>query len=59
MENFKLIYLLWIYLLIVNLITFILYAVDKRKARKDRWRIKEKTLISWCFAGGVKYKIKM
>ncbi|MDO4459934.1 MAG: DUF1294 domain-containing protein, partial [Clostridia bacterium] len=52
MENFKLIYLLWIYLLIVNLITFILYAVDKRKARKDRWRIKEKTLISWCFAGG-------
>ena len=28
-----------------NLIVFLVYGADKRKARKDKWRISEKTLI--------------
>ncbi|MFI3326182.1 MAG: DUF1294 domain-containing protein [Clostridia bacterium] len=38
--------------LIFNLITFIFYAVDKRKAIKQHYRIPEKTLISLGFFGG-------
>ena len=33
-----------IYLLIINLITFLLMYIDKRKAQKGSWRIKESTL---------------
>lgn len=39
-----LLYLLWVYLGIVNVAGFILPAVDKRRAKKDRWRIRESTL---------------
>ncbi len=35
----------FIFLLIMNLITFTAYGIDKRKAIKDRWRIPEKTLL--------------
>ena len=28
-----------------NLIVFFVYGADKRKARKDKWRVSEKTLI--------------
>ena len=35
----------FIFLVIMNLITFIAYGVDKRKAIKDKWRIPEKTLL--------------
>lgn len=40
------------YLLIVNLVTWILYGVDKRKAIKGAWRIPEKTLILSAVIGG-------
>ena len=43
---------LLIVLLVLNLITFILYAADKRKAQKGAWRIKEKTLLLFSFFGG-------
>ena len=38
---------------IINLATFIAFGIDKRKAKKDRWRIPEKTLIlmGLCFGG--------
>lgn len=35
-----------------NLITFILYGADKRKAVKNKWRISEKTLITAAFLFG-------
>ncbi len=41
-----------IYLIIINIITFITYGIDKAKARKGAWRIPEKTLISLAVAGG-------
>ena len=30
-----------IYLLIINIIAFVAMFIDKKKAEKDRWRIKE------------------
>ena len=40
------------YLLAINLITFITYGIDKYKARKDKWRIPEKTLLLLAAIGG-------
>ena len=33
-----------IYLVIINLIAFILFGVDKKRARRQEWRISEKSL---------------
>lgn len=41
-----------VYLIILSLITFIAYGADKRKAKKGKWRISEKTLLSLSFFGG-------
>ena len=40
------------YLLIVNATAFLLMLVDKIKAKKNRWRIKESTLMLWAAIGG-------
>ena len=40
------------YLLIVNAAAFLLMLVDKIKAKKNRWRIKESTLMLWAAIGG-------
>lgn len=45
---------LGIYLLAVNLVAFALMGIDKRRAKKDKWRIKETTLfLSVLLGGGV------
>ncbi|MCA9561546.1 MAG: DUF1294 domain-containing protein [Myxococcales bacterium] len=36
----------------INLVTFFLFALDKRKARKGARRISEATLIGWSWATG-------
>ncbi len=41
-----------IYIIALSLITFVAYAVDKRKAKKGKWRIKEVTLLGLSFFGG-------
>ncbi|WP_019229614.1 DUF1294 domain-containing protein [Sedimentibacter sp. B4] len=41
-----------IYFIIINLISFVMFYVDKQKAKKDRWRIEEKTLHLTSFLGG-------
>ena len=43
---------LGIYLIGINILTFLIYGVDKWKARKDRWRIPEDTLIWLAIVGG-------
>ena len=43
---------LYIYLLIINLTAFVTYLADKRKAVKDRWRVKESTLLILAAIGG-------
>lgn len=40
------------YLLGINLFAFVLYASDKRKAYRRRWRIPERILWLVAFAGG-------
>ena len=50
MNNLKLIVSILIF--IINVITFILYGVDKRRAKRKRWRISEKTLLVFTFCGG-------
>ena len=43
-----------IYLLAINIITFLAMGIDKYKAKKGHWRTKEKTLIMLVvFGGGV------
>lgn len=41
-----------IYLLVINIITFIVYGVDKLKAQRNRWRISEKMLLFLATIGG-------
>ena len=41
-----------IYLLIMNVIGFCSMGLDKRKARKNRWRIPEATLFAIALLGG-------
>ena len=40
------------YIAIVNLIAFIMYGIDKRRAIKNKWRIPEKTLLLAALFGG-------
>ncbi|MBP1925925.1 uncharacterized membrane protein YsdA (DUF1294 family) [Sedimentibacter acidaminivorans] len=41
-----------IYALFINFLSFVLFFLDKRKAIKDKWRIKERTLHISSFLGG-------
>ena len=41
-----------IYLVVINVITFALYGIDKRRAIRSQWRISERTLLGMAFAGG-------
>ncbi|MGL4762513.1 MAG: DUF1294 domain-containing protein [Sarcina sp.] len=40
------------YLIIINIIAFILMYVDKEKAIRHQWRIKESTLMGFTIFGG-------
>ena len=40
------------YLLIINLITFLLYAIDKRRSMRKAWRIPESVLMGFAAVGG-------
>lgn len=41
-----------IYILLINLISFFAMGIDKLKAKKNKWRIPEGTLLLFCFLGG-------
>ncbi len=41
-----------IYLVLINLAAFVLMGLDKRKAKKNLWRIPEKTLFLSAILGG-------
>ena len=40
------------YLLAINAVTFIIYGIDKYKAKKAKWRISEATLLLLAVLGG-------
>ena len=42
----------FIYLILINAVSFLLMLIDKYKARKKLWRIPERLLLSTAFAGG-------
>ena len=46
------IYIALIYLAAMNVVTFFLYGIDKLKAKKSKWRVKEATLIWMSVFGG-------
>lgn len=41
-----------IYLCVINAIAFLLYGLDKQKAKRHKWRIPEATLLDVAFLGG-------
>ena len=41
-----------IYLIFINLLSFVLFAVDKHKAKKKAYRIRESVLLFTAFTGG-------
>ena len=41
-----------IYLTIINVVGFLAMFLDKQKAKKDKWRIPEKTLFLFAILGG-------
>lgn len=43
---------LLVWLAVINLLTFIVYGADKRRARKGKWRVPEKTLFLLSLLGG-------
>lgn len=40
------------YLLVINAATFIIFGIDKDKAKKAKWRISEATLLTMAAVGG-------
>ena len=44
--------ILILYLIIMNIVGFFAMAIDKAKARKRKWRVREKTLITISAIGG-------
>ena len=40
------------YIVAVNIATFLLYGIDKYKAKKGKWRISEATLLTMAAIGG-------
>ncbi|MDD6736661.1 MAG: DUF1294 domain-containing protein [Prevotella sp.] len=40
------------YLLAINALSFLLYGIDKYKAKKNQWRISEATLLMMAVIGG-------
>ena len=45
-------YIILTYLIAINLLAFVIYGNDKRKARKNKWRPPESTLLMLAFIGG-------
>lgn len=48
----QLIYIVLIYLAVINIVTFFLYGIDKWKAKRTKWRVPESTLLWWASFGG-------
>lgn len=41
-----------IYLIVINLVTFLVYGIDKLKAKRGKWRIPESVLLTLAIVGG-------
>lgn len=52
MSDISLTTILLPYLLIINVLAFLLYGIDKWKAKRARWRIPESVLLGMAAVGG-------
>ena len=52
MKDINLLHIVLIYLVIINVVTFFMYGIDKWKAKKSRWRIREAALLGLAVLGG-------
>lgn len=41
-----------IYLILINIVAFAMYGIDKQKAKRNKWRIPEATLLGVALIGG-------
>lgn len=48
----QVIYVVLAYIVLINIIAFVLYGMDKNRAKKKKQRISEKTLMRVCWWGG-------
>ena len=52
MKDLNLLHIVLIYLVIINVVTFFMYGIDKWKAKKSKWRIRETALLGLAVLGG-------
>ena len=52
MDSQRLLHIVLIYLAVINVVTFFMYGVDKWKAKKSKWRIRETALLGLAVLGG-------
>ena len=52
MTNNSLLHIITIYLAVINVATFCTYGIDKLKAKKSMWRIREGSLLMLAVLGG-------
>ncbi len=52
MNSQRLLHIILIYLAVINVVTFFMYGVDKWKAKKSKWRIREAALLGLAMLGG-------
>jgi len=52
MNTQNVLHLALIYLVIINVVTFFVYGIDKWKAKKSLWRIREASLLTLAVLGG-------
>ena len=52
MTTLKLLHIVLIYLAVINVVTFFMYGIDKWKAKKSKWRVRETALLGLAVLGG-------
>ena len=52
MNDQNYLHIVLIYLVIINVVTFLVYGIDKWKAKKSKWRIRETALLGLAVLGG-------
>ena len=52
MNDHSYLHITLIYLAAINMATFFVYGIDKRKAKKSKWRIRETALLGLAVLGG-------
>ena len=52
MKDLPLLHIALLYLAVINVVTFFMYGIDKWKAKKAKWRIRETTLLGLAVLGG-------